>query len=97
MDKFFAEYKKATAKQNNHLSQVYKRILAALSKYPLPIWNSNQANSLEGVGDNTAKMFHQFIEERGKEFEIAQESSGVSNEENKYSEFQKINKIIISK
>ena len=47
----------------------YKRVIAALSKYPMPILCVEQAQFLEGVGDTVAQRFSQMIAEREKEFE----------------------------
>ena len=47
----------------------YKRVITALSKYPMPILCVEQAQFLEGVGDTVAQRFSQMIAEREKEFE----------------------------
>ena len=52
-----------------NLSFCYKKVVAALAKYPMPILCVEQAQFLEGVGDTVAQRFSQMISEREKEFE----------------------------
>ena len=47
----------------------YKRVLNALSKYPMPVLCLEQAQFLEGVGDTVAIKFQEMIDAREKEFE----------------------------
>lgn len=78
MDKFYEKYKQQTARQNTNLSQCYKRVWWALSKYPLPILDAKQALILEGVGENVAKLFFTYIKEREEEFQSAQKTEDQS-------------------
>jgi len=54
----FAKLKKdADAKGLQNQSFCYKRVILALSKYPMPILCVEQAQFLEGVGDTVAQRF----------------------------------------
>ena len=68
-DKFVKIKKDADAKGMKNQSFCYKRVISALSKYPMPILCVEQAQFLEGVGDTVAQRFSQMITEREKEFE----------------------------
>jgi len=50
-EKFLKLKKDADLKGMRNQAFCYKRVLAALSKYPLPILCCEQAQYLEGVGD----------------------------------------------
>ena len=66
----------------------YKRVINALSKYPMPVLCVEQAQFLEGVGDTVAQRFAQMIQEREKEFEdglffgaLASDQNGVDGQQ----------------
>ena len=60
----------------------YKRVINALSKYPMPIMCVEQAQFLEGVGDTVAQRFSQMITEREKEFEDGLFYGALAQEQN---------------
>ena len=53
-DRFAKLQKDASSKNMKNLSYCYKKVIAALSKYPMPILCVEQAQFLEGVGDTVA-------------------------------------------
>ena len=72
-DKFLHLKRQADFRSNRGLSHCYRRILMALSKYPLPILKPEQALTLDGCGDMVAKRFSHFMEERSSTF-LAEQS-----------------------
>ena len=56
-------------RQISNLSLSYKRIISALSKYPLPILCGEQTLQLEGVGNVLATRFNDMIQARKKQYE----------------------------
>ena len=72
LEKFTKMKRDADLRNMQNLSMSYKRVLGALSKYPLPIICGQQTLQLEGVGDMLASKFGEMIQEREKEFEDGQ-------------------------
>lgn len=71
MERFTKLKRDADMRSLQNISQSYKRVINALSKYPMPIFSAQQAKFLEGVGDVIATKFDEMIEARQKEYEDA--------------------------
>ena len=71
MERFTKLKRDADMRSLQNISQSYKRVIGALSKYPMPIFSAQQAKFLEGVGDVIATKFDEMIEARQKEYEDA--------------------------
>ena len=69
MERFIKLKRDADMRSLQNISQSYKRVINALSKYPMPIFSAQQAKFLEGVGDVIATKFDEMIEARQKEYE----------------------------
>eukprot|EP00347_Sterkiella_histriomuscorum_P011553 403372017 len=69
LDAFIKLKKDCDMRGNSNFSLTYKRIIGALSKYPMPILCAQQTLLLEGVGDILGKRFSELIDARHKEFE----------------------------
>ncbi len=56
-DKFFKLKRDADMRGMKNQAFCYKRVINALSKYPMPVLCVEQAQFLEGVGDTVAQRF----------------------------------------
>ena len=69
IEQFIKLKKDADFKNLRNQSFCYKRVVIALSKYPMPLLCAQQCQYLEGVGDIVAHKFTQMIQDREKEYE----------------------------